>query len=419
MLARIDKIYREFPAKFWVVVAAAFVDRVGGNMLFPFFTLYVTQKFGIGMTQAGALLGVYSIFGFLGNMLGGALTDRFGRKRILLFGLVFSALSAVSLGLANRLWVMYLLSVAVGLLSDIAGPAWQAMIADLLPEKQRTEGFGVLRVTANLSWIVGPVLAGLLASRSFMLLFGMDAVTSLITAAIILRFIPETMRRTAEAGQPEMTMLDSLGGYTKVFKDGLFIAYIAAMALMTVVYVQMYSTLSVYLRDNHGINPQQYGFLLTSSAVTVVLLQFWVTRRIKNAAPMLMMALGAFFYMIGFSMFGFVGAFALFALAIVLITVGEMIALPVSQALASNFAPEDMRGRYMAVFGMAWGIPSMIGPAAAGYVLDNFNPNWVWYLGGLLCAGSVAGFLLLHPSAQRRFPPKPAPEAAGEAAPAG
>ncbi len=419
MITRISKTYNEFPRKFWVVVAAAFVDRVGGTMLFPFFSLYVTQKFQIGMTQAGVLLGVYSLSGFVGNMVGGALTDRFGRKSILLFGLVFSALSAISLGLANRLWMMYALGIMVGLLSDIAGPAWQAMIADILPENQRAEGFGILRVTANLSWIAGPTVAGLLASRSFMLLFGMDAVTSLITAAIILRFIPETMHRTAEAGQPEMTMLDSLGGYTKVFKDGLFIAYIAAMALMTVVYVQMYSTLSVYLRDNHGINPQQYGFLLTSSAVTVVLLQFWVTRRIKNAAPMLMMALGAFFYMIGFSMFGFVGAFALFALAIVLITVGEMIALPVSQALASNFAPEDMRGRYMAVFGMAWGIPSMIGPAAAGYVLDNFNPNWVWYLGGLLCAGSVAGFLLLHPSTQRRFPPKPAPEAAGEAAPAG
>ncbi|MCC7129646.1 MAG: MFS transporter [Anaerolineae bacterium] len=413
MLARIDKIYREFPAKFWVVVAAAFVDRVGGNMLFPFFTLYVTQKFGIGMTQAGALLGVYSIFGFLGNMLGGALTDRFGRKRILLFGLVFSALSAVSLGLANRLWVMYLLSVAVGLLSDIAGPAWQAMIADLLPEKQRTEGFGVLRVTANLSWIVGPVLAGLLASRSFMLLFGADAVTSLLTALIILRAIPETKPQPAAGEQPaeppEETLLDSLGGYRKVFQDRLFIAYIAASVLMTVVYVQMYSTLSVYLRDNHGVAPQQFGFLLTSSAITVVLLQFWVTRRIKNYAPMLMMALGAFFYMIGFGMFGFVSAYALFVLAIVLITLGEMIVMPVSQALAANFAPEDMRGRYMAVFGLVWGVPGIIGPVAAGLVMDNFNPNWVWYLGGLLCAAAAVGFLLLQRAAGRRFPPEPEP----------
>lgn len=97
-------------------------------------------------------------------------------------------------------------------------------------------------------------------------------------------------------------------------------------------------------------------------------------------------------------------AYELFVLAIVLITVGEMIVMPVSQALAANFAPEDMRGRYLAVFGLVWGIPGIIGPAAAGFVMDNFNPNWVWYIGGLLCAASAIGFLLLQRPAQRRFP---------------
>jgi MFS family permease len=153
----------------------------------------------------------------------------------------------------------------------------------------------------------------------------------------------------------------------------------------------------------HGISPQQYGFLLTSSAITVVICQFWVSRRVKNYPPMLMMALGSAFYVVGFSMFGFVGAYILFISAIVLITVGEMIVMPVSQALAANFAPIDMRGRYMAIFSLAWTVPAMVGPTLAGLILDNYNPNWVWYAGGIICTLAVVSFLYLHQATRGRL----------------
>ena len=70
-----------------------------------------------------------------------------------------------------------------------------------------------------------------------------------------------------------------------------------------------------------------------------------------------MMAFGTLFYMVGFAMFGLVSTYPLFVTAIVVITIGEMIVVPVSQGLAANFAPEEMRGRYMAVFGLSWAIP--------------------------------------------------------------
>lgn len=402
MLNKLKVTLAEFPAKFWVIVAASFVDRVGGTLIFPFFALYITQKFQVGMTQAGVLIGIFSFSGLIGNMLGGALTDRFGRRVMVLFGLVFSALSSVAMGLVNDLSVFYVLAVLVGLLSDVAGPAWQAMIADILPDEKRAEGFGVLRVVANMAWIVGPTIGGFMAARSYLLLFVMDAVSSLITAAIIYRLIPETMPEAKEEEAPQ-TMLASFAGYRKVLADRLYLAYIVISMLMLVVYIQMYNTLSVYLRDVHGVSPQGYGFLLTMSAVTVILFQFWVTRRVKDYPPMLMMALGSAFYLVGFSMYGFVSAYALFVAAVVLITVGEMIVMPVGQALAANFAPQDMRGRYMAVFSLAWSLPATIGPGVAGLILDNYDPNWVWYAAGILCSLAVTGFLWLHLATRARF----------------
>src|SRR5512138_3322939 len=149
MFARLNKIYREFPRLFWVVVGVSFIDRIGGTLLFPFLSLYITQKFQVGMADAGLLLGISSFFGLIGSTIGGALTDKFGRKQLILFGLVFSAVSTLTLGLVSEISVMYPLMVFVGLLSSVAFPAHDAMIADILPEKQRQEGFGILRVAGN------------------------------------------------------------------------------------------------------------------------------------------------------------------------------------------------------------------------------------------------------------------------------
>src|SRR5512144_1759988 len=118
MFTRLQKIYYEFPRLFWIVVLVRFVDGIGGTLLFPFFALYITQKFGVGMTQAGILLGMSSLFGLVGSMLGGALTDKFGRKQLILFGLVFSAISTLTFGLITHLSMLYPLMVIVGLLSN-------------------------------------------------------------------------------------------------------------------------------------------------------------------------------------------------------------------------------------------------------------------------------------------------------------
>jgi MFS family permease len=393
MFKRLRDIYNDFPKIFWVVVGTSFIDRIGGTLLFPFFSLYITQKFNVGMTQAGIVLGTFSAFGLIGSMIGGALTDKFGRKSLILFGLVFSAISTLSLGLVNEFAVLLPLAVVIGLLSNMAGPAHQAMVADLLPEDKRQEGFGILRVVANMSWIIGPTIGGFIANRSYFALFVLDAVISCIVAVIVFRYVPETKPESTD--EPE-SIVRTFAGYGVVLKDYAYVAFLVVSILMGLVYQQMYNTLSVYLRDNHGIEPQGYGFLLTVSAITVILFQFTTTRVIKKYPAFLLMALGVFFYMIGFGMFGFVAAYWLFAAAIVIITIGEMVIMPTASALATNFAPEDMRGRYMAVFGMSWALPATVGPSLAGLILDNYNPNLLWYVGAAICAVAVLGFYGLH-----------------------
>jgi len=133
----------------------------------------------------------------------------------------------------------------------------------------------------------------------------------------------------------------------------------------------------------------------------VVLFQFPTTRWVSRYRPLLVMAAGTLLYAFGFAMYGFVSLYFFFLVAMVIITIGEMMVSPVGQSIVTQFAPEDMRGRYMAVFGFSWVIPFAIGPLLAGLVLDNLNPDWLWYAAGLLGIVAAAGFYLLEQRVDR------------------
>jgi len=394
-LQKMKDVYHEYPRVFWILMVITFIDRIGGALLFPFFALYLTSRFNVGMTEVGVLFATFSVSSFAGSAVGGALTDRFGRKGIIIFGLFASSMSALAMGFASSFQMFFVLALFVGILADVSGPAHQAMVADILPEDKRADGYGILRVAFNLSVTIGPAIGGLLAAKSYLALFITDAVVSLLTVILIAIFIPET-KPQAQPGEPEPTVASSFAGYGKVFRDTAFILFLGAVMLQVFTYMNMNTTLGVFLRNEHGTSEWHYGMLLSLNAAMVVLMQFPITRRIKEYPPMLMMAFGTILYAIGFAMYGFVSVYFMFVMAMVIITIGEMIVSPVAQALVASFAPEDMRGRYMAVSGLSWGLPFAVGPYLAGLIIDGPTPQYLWYVAGFIGLLSTLGFLSLH-----------------------
>ncbi|HDD61571.1 MAG TPA: MFS transporter, partial [Chloroflexi bacterium] len=257
MLKKMRSIYHEYPRTFWLIMLGMFIDQLGGALIFPFFGLYITSKYAVGMTEVGIMFSIMAISGLVGSLIGGALTDKFGRKVMILFGLVISAVSTLLLAFAPSLEIIYLASLIVGLFGNMAGPAHQAMVADVLPEDKRIDGFGILRVIANLAVAIGPAIGGFLAARSYTMLFIIDVILSSITAVIILAFVPETKPQAAprEDGQPhqEESLGQTLAGYIKVTRDRIYMVYILASIFMVLAYMQMNITLPVFLRDVHGL----------------------------------------------------------------------------------------------------------------------------------------------------------------------
>ncbi len=390
----------EYPRNFWILMVASFIDRLGGFILFPFFTLYITSRFGVGMTTVGFIFGTFSVTGIVGSTIGGALTDRLGRKPMLLFGLIVSAISSIWLGFADSLPLFFAGAVFVGLFSNAGGPAQQAMVADILPDSQRAKGFAIWRVVVNVSAALGPAIGGLMASRSYLSLFIADAAVSVFVAIMIFFLLPET--RAFIRKDKRETMVQSFQGYGRVMRDAVFMFFWVASVFTWLVYMQMNSTLAVYLRDTHSVSEQGFGFLVSLNAIMVVLFQFAITRRVERFPPFLVMAWGALLYAIGFSIYGFASTYSIFIIAMAIITIGEMLNAPIGQAVVANLAPQDMRGRYMAFYGFSFAIPGMVGTLLAGLIMDNADPRMVWYAAGLLGLVATGMYVSLHGRIRRK-----------------
>jgi MFS family permease len=383
----IENTINEYPRTFWVLVIITFINQLGNALIFPFFSLYLTKKFNASLTEVGLLFTFFTISGFMGATIGGALTDRMGRKGMLIFSLLASAFSNLAMGLSPSMMFCYGLALFTGILTSAGDPANQAMIADLLPEEKRAGGFGILRIGFNVAVALGPAIGGLLASHSYLTLFIIDCVISTICAALVYFFLSETMPEKAP-GEAKETMGATFVGYLTVLKDKAYMFFLAAGFLSWLTYQNMTTTLGVFLRDIKGLPESGYGLIISLNAVMVILFQFPITRRIEKFKPMFMMAIGTGLYAVGYALYGFVSTFLLFAIAMLIIA-------PVGQALSTSFAPEQMRGRYLAIQGHTIGIAYGIGPLLAGGIFDSGSPNWLWYAAGIVGAISTLMFLMM------------------------
>jgi MFS family permease len=384
-----------------MMIAVNFVDRLGGSLLFPFFALYITKRFNVGMTEVGGLFAIFFLSGFIGSFPGGALTDRFGRKGIIIFSLIASSFSTLLMGFVSEFQFFLLVAFISGIFTDVGGPAYEAVFMDMLPEAKRASGFGIRRVAFNLAIVIGPVIGGFIAARSYLALFVIDAIVSGIVALMVFLLIPET-KPMAQEGKEQESTIQTFKGYVQVLRDRKFIAFTLVCLLTWLVYMNMNTTLGVFLRDQHGLPESGYGWLISINASMVVLLQFPITRRIEKNPPMLMMSLGTLCIAVGLFLYGFVSTFWLFAVAIAILTVGEMVTVPIANAVVAKFSPEDMRGRYNFVYGNSWGISFAVGPYLAGLIMDNYDPNWLWYACGIVGMFAVLGFLTLHHALQTK-----------------
>jgi MFS family permease len=167
--------------------------------------------------------------------------------------------------------------------------------------------------------------------------------------------------------------------------------------------MQMSTTLSVYLVEFQHVSESFFGALVMLNALMVVFLQISISNWTSKRPLLLMMIAGSAFYLVGFGSYGLPPSIPLFVVAMILITLGEMLVIPTSQALTALLAPLDMRARYVAAERFTLIIAQSLGPLAAASIMDRFDPRWVWYGCSIICAISIFGFSVLHLHSRERL----------------
>ena len=406
LLEKIQNVYQEYPPPFWGLMAGTFIDRLGTNLVMPFLAIYVVQRFDAQITQVGLIYTIFAVSSGLGNFLAGALADRFGRRFTLILGLVCAATARLALGLATDFSGLYIAAGLAGLFGAVGWPAQLAMTADLLGPQKRANGFGVQRVVINSTFALGPLAGGFFGPQiGYLPLFVMDAFTSYFVAFTVFSKLPET-RPNNEQGAASETFAQTLTGYRRVFQDGTFLAFILISILTWTAFMQMSTTLPVYLVEFRNVSESSFGSLVMLNALMVVFLQFSISGWAAKQPLLLMMIAGSALYLIGFGSYGLSPSNPLFIIAMILITLGEMLVIPTSQALTALLAPLDMRARYVATERFTLIIAQSLGPLAATAMMDRFDPRWVWYGCSIICAISIVGFYALHVRSRERLKEK-------------
>jgi MFS family permease len=370
-------VFHRFGPELWLVTATQFFIAIGFSICIPFLSLHLYQDRGLSMTMVGTIILAAGLCSAASQALGGALSDRFGRRPILLIGALVSVFSfsglAALIGISAPVWAIAAVYIASRSILTTTRPVISAMVADFTSKERLMEAYGILRIGANMGWAAGPALGGYLATfLPYGWLFGIAPLTCGIVFLIIFFFIRESSHGMSK-GVGFRSMLT-------IANDRPFLIFVVINILLFIVMGQMVSTLSIFTVDMLGFPYAQFGLLLTLNGLIVIFFQYPMTLALRRVAKFRALILGSLLYMFGYLSLGWITQFGWALVAMAVITGGEIIHAPVSLSVIGELSPEDKRGRYMGLFGLSQTIGIAVGPLFGGVLIDAFpfNPELIW-----------------------------------------
>jgi DHA1 family tetracycline resistance protein-like MFS transporter len=371
----------------YIIFITVFIDLVGFGIVLPLLPFYA-ESFGATALLVGLLSTSYSLMQFLFAPLWGRLSDRVGRRPIILLGLFGSSMSYLVFGLANSLLILFISRILAGIAGANISTA-QAYIADSTLPENRAKGMGLIGAAYGLGFIFGPAIGGVLSQYGY-------SVPAYFASAIAFCNFMAAQFLLPESLQPKNRTFRSRRGldFARI-KQGLqhpeLGIFLSLFFISTFAFANLESTFALMTERKFGLDAHHNGYLFAYIGVLITLMQgVLIGRLVKRFGERKLVVIGLFSMIFGLGLLPFSPTLRYLLLVLVLLTFGSGVANPsISSLISLVTGPEDQGG----ILGVAQSMASLariLGPVWGGFTFDTFGFQYPYITGGIFMALAFA-----------------------------
>ena len=370
----------------WWLSLITLINRAG-TMVIPFMSLYLTKSLGFTLQNVGWIMTCFGVGSVLGSWLGGKLTDRIGYYKVMSISLLLTGILFVALQYVTTLTGFCIGIFLVMLVADTFRPAMFVALSAYSKPENKTRSVTLIRLAINLGFTAGPAVGGLIITYiGYHGLFWVDGITCLLAVLLLMKVLnPKTAKVQDEV---------KVENPVSVYKDKPFWIFFIAMFIFGFIFLQYFSTMPLYYRDVYDLTEFEIGLLFGLNGFVIFALEMPLIKWLENvnySKPALML-LGLFLTTLSFLVLIWSLPVGILVVGMLLMTIGEMIAFPFSNAFVIDRAKKGNQGEYMAFYSIAFSIAHIFGHNSGMQLVDKIGFDNTW---SLITALGFVGVLCL------------------------
>ncbi len=371
------------PEGFGTIWTAVALDLVGFGIVLPVLPLYA-ERFDATPTTVGLLVASFSLAQFLFAPLWGRVSDRVGRKPVLVLSLVGTAAGSLLTGLAGSLWVLFAGRIIDGI-SGASVSVAQAAVTDLAPPEQRSRLLGLLGAAFGLGFVAGPAIGALAALGGPHVPFFVAAALATVNAVVAAVRIPETRPRSRV---PSSVATQERAGVRRDLGRLLVVAFTSLVAFSA-----FEATFALFGERRLGFGLASTGVVFTVIGLSIALVNgLLVQPAVRRFGEARTLRLGLIFNGLGLAVLPAVHSWAVLAPALLLLTIGQGLVTPTLASTVVAKVGEDRRGAALGAQQSAGGLARVVGPVLGGVAFERLGLG-APYLGGVLLVAMAVAVL--------------------------
>lgn len=377
MLKRLTIFYgdsfRGLSKEIWWLALVSFVNRAG-TMILPFLSKYLKEDLDFTYGEVGWIMVFFGIGSMIGSWLGGKLTDKVGFYNVMFWSLLTTGFLFIGLQFVETFWAFCMSMLFIMSIADMFRPAMFVSLNTYSKIENRTRSLTLIRLAINLGFVIGPTVAGIIIITSgYSMLFWIDGLTCILAISLFKYLVKE---KKSTFKQTKMTC-KLLNNNTSVFKDKPYWIFLSISFLMGMIFFQLFTTMPLYHKEQYGLTEFHTGLLFFLNGLMIVVFEMpmvhWIEQKIVEEAKLILYS--SILMASGFFVLLFDTWSGILVISMILITIGEMVGFPYTNAFAMKRAKIGNEGRYMALYTMSFSLAHIVSPKLGLDIIAKFGYN--------------------------------------------